>query len=368
MDCFGTFAAKHAIFGFATTISSPVFDKPCGVHSMSAVAAPAVVTPGDRLGLTICVAIIIHTMIVMGVSFTPESIPESRYESLEVILVTQRSKTPPEEADMLAQANLRGGGEATVVERPRAPIEAPTPAPTPDVAATPAAPVEPEVRQIPDPDNTTPAAPEEVQRAEAETPAEAPERLVEETKQAELPTPEPEAQPETRTPIDEASPAKDKPDPKVITPPLPTAAQLITRSFAMASLNTELQQKIEWRAHRPRRKFISANTKEFRFAAYMESWRAKVERIGNINYPDEARRKDLSGSLLLDVAINPDGSVREITVRRSSGHKVLDDAAVRIVELASPYAPFPDDFRKEIDILHVTRTWKFLNSDKFSSR
>ena len=321
---------------------------------MSAVAAPAVVTPGDRLGLTICVAIIIHTMIVMGVSFTPETIPESRYESLEVVLVTQRSETPPEEADMLAQANLRGGGEATVVERPRAPLKVPSPAPTRDVAATPAAPVESEVRQIPDPDNTTPA--------------EASERLVEETKQAELPTPEPEAQPETQTPIAEASPAKEKPNPKVITPPLPTAAQLITRSFAMASLNTELQQKIEWRAHRPRRKFISANTKEFRFAAYMESWRAKVERIGNINYPDEARRKDLSGSLLLDVAINPDGSVREITVRRSSGHKVLDDAAVRIVELASPYAPFPDDFRKEIDILHVTRTWKFLNSDKFSSR
>jgi len=136
----------------------------------------------------------------------------------------------------------------------------------------------------------------------------------------------------------------------------------------MASLNAELQQKLELRARRPRRKFISANTKEFRFAAYMEAWRAKVERVGNINYPDEARQLDLSGSLLLDVALNPDGSVREITVRRSSGKKVLDDAAVRIVELASPFAPFPDDFLREIDILHVTRTWKFLNNAKFSNR
>jgi protein TonB len=83
---------------------------------------------------------------------------------------------------------------------------------------------------------------------------------------------------------------------------------------------------------------------------------------------DEARQRDLSGSLLLDVAINPDGSVREITVRRSSGYSVLDDAAVRIVELASPFAPFPDDFVKDIDILHVTRTWKFLNNASFSSR
>jgi protein TonB len=129
-----------------------------------------------------------------------------------------------------------------------------------------------------------------------------------------------------------------------------------------------LQQKLELRARWPRRKFISANTKEFRFAAYMEAWRAKVERVGNINYPDEARRNDLSGSLLLDVAINPDGSVREITVRRTSGQPVLDDAAVRIVELAAPFARFPDEFLKEIDILHVTRTWKFLNNDKFSSR
>jgi periplasmic protein TonB len=100
----------------------------------------------------------------------------------------------------------------------------------------------------------------------------------------------------------------------------------------------------------------------------MEAWRAKVERIGNINYPDEARRRRLSGSLLLDVALNPDGSVQEITVRRSSGHKVLDDAAIRIVELASPFAPFPPDIRGEVDVLHVTRTWKFLNSNQFSAR
>jgi len=306
-------------------------------------------------------------MVVMGVSFTPEPIPESRFESLEVILVTQRSEKPPEEADMLAQANLKGGGDAEVTDRPSAPIEAPVPAPTPEVAAAAAPPVEPEVEQQPDP-LASAAAAAEAQKAEAHEQAETPERLVEETPEADLATPEPQAKPEPEAPVAEASPAKERPKPKVVTPPLPTAAQLITRSFAMASLNAELQQKLEMRARRPRRKFISANTKEFRFAAYMDSWRAKVERVGNINYPDEARRRDLSGSLLLDVAINPDGSVREITVRRTSGHKILDDAAVRIVELASPFAPFPDDFRKEIDILHVTRTWKFLNNASFSSR
>ena len=152
------------------------------------------------------------------------------------------------------------------------------------------------------------------------------------------------------------------------TPPLPTAAQLLTRSFALASLNAELQQRLDSRAKRPRQKYISASTKEYRYAAYMEAWRAKVERVGNLNYPDEARRRELAGSLLLDVALRPDGAVAEITVRRSSGHKVLDDAAVRIVELAAPYAPFPDDIRAEVDILHVTRTWNFLNNQQFSAR
>ena len=91
----------------------------------------------------------------------------------------------------------------------------------------------------------------------------------------------------------------------------------------------------------------------------------KVERVGNLNYPDEARRNRLSGHLILDVALNPDGSINEITIRKPSGHKVLDDAAVRIVELAAPYAPFPDSFRKETDILHITRTWQFVNNKGF---
>ena len=304
----------------------------------------------------------------MGVSFTPKPVPESRFESLEVILVTQKSEKPPEDADMLAQANFEGGGNSETVERPSAPVEAPIRAPTPEVAATPAPPVERQVQQKPDPQAIEQAVVAESQTAEAKAPSEAPERLVKEAPQAELLTPEPESTPEVEAPVAQASPQKRQPKPKIVTRPLPTAAQLITRSFAMASLNAELQQKLELRARWPRRKFISANTKEFRFAAYMEAWRAKVERVGNINYPDEARRNDLSGSLLLDVAINPDGSVREITVRRTSGQPVLDDAAVRIVELAAPFARFPDEFLKEIDILHVTRTWKFLNNDKFSSR
>ena len=97
----------------------------------------------------------------------------------------------------------------------------------------------------------------------------------------------------------------------------------------------------------------------------MEAWRAKVERVGNLNYPEEARRRKLAGQLVLDVALNPDGKINQITIRRSSGHKVLDDAAIRIVELAAPYAPFPEEIRAETDVLHITRTWQFLDQRVF---
>jgi protein TonB len=130
-------------------------------------------------------------------------------------------------------------------------------------------------------------------------------------------------------------------------------------------LSAELDRKLEARSQRPRRKFISASTREYKYASYMEAWRAKVERVGNLNYPDDARKNNISGSLILDVALNADGSVNQITVRRSSGSKVLDDAAIHIVELSSPFAPFPNQIRKETDILHITRTWQFLDNISF---
>ena len=144
----------------------------------------------------------------------------------------------------------------------------------------------------------------------------------------------------------------------------PSATELRNNSLKMAALSSEVQRKLETRAKRPKRTFISASTREYKYAAYMEAWRAKVERVGNLNYPEEARRRNISGQLVLDVALNPDGKINQITIRRSSGHKVLDDAAIRIVELAAPYAPFPDAIRAETDVLHITRTWQFLESTR----
>ena len=334
---------------------------------MTAAAIKPEITPDDRLGLTICVAVIIHAMTVLGVSFRPEPLPDPRFEALEIILVAEKSEKPPEDAQVLAQANLEGGGDANAQHTPATPIKAPLPAPTPAIAASSAPPFEPSPTPTVAPPAPMPPT-ETSPSGAAEAKSEVEERLLAKAPQADLalPDPKPQADPETTVTKAEVD-APEPPQPRVKPRLRPTAAQLLTRSFALASLNAEIQQRLDSRAGRPRRKYISANTKEYKFAAYMEAWRAKVERIGNINYPEEARRRDLSGSLLLDVALDPDGSVREIAVRRSSGHKILDEAAVRIVKLASPFAPFPPNILKEVDILHVTRTWKFLNSAQFSS-
>ena len=335
---------------------------------MSAAALRTPVEPADRFALTLCLAIIVHVMVVLGVSFAPEPRPAPRPEGLEVTLVAQRSEEAPEKPELLAQANLRGGGDSDDNARPSAPIATPLPAPVPAVAATPppAAPTPPLEPEVPRP--PAPAASTRTPKQPADQAAAPPPRL---TAERSRPTeaPEREARP-APAPSETADTARENAEARPAGTPssLPTASQLITRSFALASLNSELQQKLDIHAKRPRQKFISANTQEYRYAAYMEAWRAKVERIGNINYPDEARQKQLTGALLLDVALRPDGSVIEILVRRSSGHKVLDDAAVRIVELAAPFAPFPDDIAKEVDVLHVTRTWKFLNTAEFAAQ
>ena len=136
----------------------------------------------------------------------------------------------------------------------------------------------------------------------------------------------------------------------------------------IASLSAQVTESAQNYAQRPRQKFISARTQEYKYASYMEAWRTKVERIGNLNYPDEAKRRNLSGSLILDVALNPNGSINNITLRRSSGEQILDNAAIRIVKLAAPYGPFPADIKKEVDILHITRTWQFLPDNRLLSK
>ncbi len=108
-----------------------------------------------------------------------------------------------------------------------------------------------------------------------------------------------------------------------------------------------------------RSKYVNANTHEYQYAAYLEAWRRKIERIGNMNYPSDAERRSLQGRLVLEVVLNAEGGIHDILLLRTSGYKLLDDAAVRIVQRSAPFAPFPPDIRKETDLLHITRTWQF---------
>ncbi len=304
----------------------------------------------DRLALTVVVAIVLHAMVVLGVSFAPEPHAPSRFESMEVILVAERSQQAVKDAKLLAQANLVGGGDTPDDVRPSAPVKAPLPAPIAVIANT------------PPPMARTQASPPIEQPAPAHNRdgrAAFKERLTRVAERGELPLAALSRTRPTHVRPDAPPELQPEPQPQQDQQTLPPGAQQLVHSFALANLAAELQEKLESHAKQPRRKYISAATKEYRYAAYMEGFRAKVERVGNLNYPEEARRRQIYGEVMLDVALNRAGNVVAVNVRRSSGKTVLDDAAIRIVGLAAPYDPLPVEIRKEVDELHITRIWKF---------
>jgi protein TonB len=158
---------------------------------------------------------------------------------------------------------------------------------------------------------------------------------------------------------------------QAIAPPLPvptaepavSGVDLANRALAIARIEGEISRRVDEYNQRPRKKFIGARVEEYRFAQYVEDWRQKVERIGNLNYPAAARGQ-MYGSLILTVVIKSNGELERVEVNRSSGQKVLDQAAVRIVKMAAPYAAFPADIRRDTDIIEITRTWSFTRQDE----
>jgi protein TonB len=166
------------------------------------------------------------------------------------------------------------------------------------------------------------------------------------------------AQARAAVPVQEAKPA---PAPDA---PAPVSGQdLMTSALALARMEAQIARQVDEYNKRPRKQFVGARTAESRFAMYVESWRRKVEQIGNLNYPESARGR-VYGSLRVTVAIKPDGSIDEIQVDRPSEHKVLNEAALKIVRLAAPYAPFPPEIKRDTDILVITRTWTFAPGDR----
>jgi len=149
----------------------------------------------------------------------------------------------------------------------------------------------------------------------------------------------------------------------------PNTTDLVQRSLEIARLEAQISKDYEAYQKRPKRRFIGARAQEYRFARYVEDWRAKVERVGNLNYPEAAKREKLFGSLQLTVGIKSDGTLESVEINRSSGKNILDEAAVRIVKLAGQngFSPFPSDISQDTDILYITRTWVFTRSDELLS-
>jgi len=275
----------------------------------------------DRLGLTIFIALAFHAIVILGVSFEPEDIlPQHNMPSMEITLVHSQSKEAPEEADYLAQANQKGGGNVKERVRPSSPFSNPRPTSEDGLA--------------PDSQKYFAPAPQvkEKQQKEILTAAEAKHKA----KSADF---------KRDVPIE----SKSK-----------RAAQLFEQSREFARLHAEIQQLKQAYQRTPHHTYITGvNAKQNRFASYIEAWRDKVESVGNLNYPEAAVRDNISGNLLLDVAINPDGSVENIKIIRSSGKKLLDKTATRIVQMASPYPPLSREILKDTDILHISLVWNF---------
>ncbi|GAB3315561.1 energy transducer TonB [Luteimonas notoginsengisoli] len=282
--------------------------------SVPAATAP-VIGDRQRLSATMVLSLLLHGMLILGVGFALDDAAPV-LPTLDVILTQTQTELTPKQADFLAQANNQGGGEHEKTNRPR------------DAQAGVVAQAESGVAPRP-------------MRAQSPSAQPPPEARVVSSARAEDAMPAPDARPE----------AEDT--------PLPRGQEKIDHDLAMARLAAEIHLRSERYAKRPKRKFVSASTAEYAWAGYLRAWVDRVERVGNLNYPDEARRRKLAGTLVISVAIRRDGSVERADVIQSSGIRLLDAAALRIAKLAEPYPPLPRT-DENIDVLHVTRTWNFL--------
>ena len=277
----------------------------------------------DRvLGAAMGLSLALHAALLSVHFKLPESLrgkPSSA--PLEVVLVNARTKERPAKAEVLAQSNLNSGGTVDERRRAKTPLPVTEPRnPGKDLA--------------------------DAQRRQRSLEAAQQEMLVQAREaQARVPAPTP------------TQPGVEEPGAQ------PSGRDLADLALAAMRLQAQIDRQIEEYQKRPRKKFIGANAAEYRFAQYEEDWRVKVERVGTLNYPAEARGR-IYGNLRLTVTIRPDGSVESIELDRSSGLKVLDAAAFKIVRMATPFAAFPADIKRDTDLLVITRTWFFGQGDK----
>jgi len=274
------------------------------------------------------ISVTVHALALFGITFV---LPLPKFNNaaapLEVVLVNSKSASKPNKAKMLAQANLDGGGNTDEKLRATTPF-----------------PLLPEHEKSLDVVNA---------RQKAEQLEQEQKRLMTAIKSKKSVT-----QPDQKT---ERLEQKQE---------IPNATDLAQLYLQIERREAQVDKDNKAYQERPRLKNIGASTEEYRFARYVEDWRTKIERIGNLNYPEAAKREKLHGDLLLSVKINADGSIRSVEVTRSSGKPILDKAAIRIVKLAGQngFAPFPPDIKRDFEILEISRTWIFTRSDELISK
>ncbi|HEX5339483.1 MAG TPA: TonB family protein [Gammaproteobacteria bacterium] len=290
----------------------------------------------DRLVTTLFFALIVHAIIILGISFAPDKPGGS--STLEVTLVQTRSATPPDHADYIAQADQRGEGNTRELVRPASPLSMPSAVNNPG---------------LPDAEDLANRTGRNASTRDSK--GSNPERAANR-----------DAAVTTRTDTGlyanaQAAPAPQDSGSRVL------VARLLTQGDDALMPTDDPVQLPEATSPDPRETFVSINARASRYAPYLDSWRRKVEHIGNLNFPAAIRERHLSGSLALEVALNADGSIRSLTLRKPSRYKILDESALRIVKLAAPFEPFPAVFRKDTDVLRFVYLWRF-NAGRVDTR
>ncbi|MBK9522654.1 MAG: TonB family protein [Rhodocyclaceae bacterium] len=277
--------------------------------------------PAERnLSLALIVSLLLHAVLLSIHFKLPEMLAKASENALEVILVNSKSPNKPVKAQAKAQNNLDGGGNTEEDRRAKTPLP-------------------PSKRDVTGDELI------ETRRRIAELEAQSQEVLTQLKSNRSLAN------------------EKHKLDATPAPSPAINGADLASTALAIARIEGQIARQLEDYNQRPRKKFLGARTEEYRFAQYVEDWRQKIERVGNLNYPEAARGKAY-GSLVLTVIIRASGDVERVEINRSSGNQILDNAARRIVLLAAPYAAFPASITRDTDVLEITRTWTFTNSDR----
>ena len=277
----------------------------------------------DKNVLTFTLSALLISAMILGIVFTLEDEDNNDpLPSLDVILSKQKSEITPNKADYLAQNNKQGGGESENHVRPQ------------NIKTGVAA------------DDQGNHLKEQVENIPNLTEAKKTELITTSNSNIKVST--------NKTSVDVDNKTNNK-------------NKNLTKNQKLAKLENNISERIEAYAKRPKAKYISASTKSFEFANYMHTWVKKIERVSNLNYPDEAKKRGFVGTLIMTVGINAEGTIKDIKIIQSTGFKSIDDAAKHLVQLSGPFETIPDN-KNKIDILYITRTWQFLPGNKLKQK